>query len=101
MLAVGCKRIHVVQELAGQVVAGLELVDLVRAVASRLGAGADGDLVGAARSAWPCRQLEVGFRLTPPRLPIIWRFLRGLAAEMAAKMKTARQKKFIFPVGWD
>lgn len=49
-LTVRCKRIHVMYELSGQVVAGLELVDLVGAVASSLGPGADGDLVGAARS---------------------------------------------------
>lgn len=50
VLTVGCEGVRVAQELGGHVVVDVELVDLVGALAGALGAGADGDLVGAARS---------------------------------------------------
>lgn len=87
--------------------AGVELVDLVRAVARGLGAVADEDLDGSdnvsepwwyiGTTMWSFHQ-EGTLRLTPP----IWRFSTGLASGMAAVKRTARQtKRFILTARWD
>lgn len=52
VLTVGRERSRVAGELAGQVVAGVELVDLVGTVAGGLGAVADEDLVGSDDVSW-------------------------------------------------